>query len=207
MLRVRFEIMNKDILQDPDIFVVRDFLSPEECNRLIALSESIGYIDAPINAGSGFVIRKDVRNNDRVIHDDAEYAQRLFSKLLPFVPERYRIFQVVDLNERFRFYRYRVGQKFDWHFDGSYHRDNGESSKLTFMIYLNEGFEGGETSFNLRRHGVIRDDDDVISVVPQTGMALVFRHDVLHTGREVHAGTKYVVRSDIMYRPMPLSSR
>ncbi len=45
------------------------------------------------------------------------------------------------LNERLRLYRYDVGQKFDWHRDGCFERDNGERSQFTFMIYLNDDFE------------------------------------------------------------------
>ena len=50
------------------------------------------------------------------------------------------------VNERLRFYRYDIGQQFDWHYDGAFERDNGERSQLTFMVYLNDGFVGGETA-------------------------------------------------------------
>ena len=66
----------------------------------------------------------------------------------------------------------------------------GERSLLTLMVYLNEDFEGGETAF--------LELDQVI--VPRRGMALLFQHMVLHEGREVRAGTKYVLRTDVFYR-------
>ena len=34
----------------------------------------------------------------------------------------------------------------------------------------------------------------------KTGSVLIFQHDILHEGSLLHEGTKYVVRSDIMYR-------
>ena len=34
--------------------------------------------------------------------------------------------------------------EFDWHYDGCFERENGERSFLTFMVYLNEGFAGGD---------------------------------------------------------------
>jgi hypothetical protein len=40
-----------------------------------------------------------------------------------------------------------VGQKFAPHFDGFFRRSNGERSQLTFMVYLNADFTGGETKF------------------------------------------------------------
>jgi prolyl 4-hydroxylase len=55
------------------------------------------------------------------------------------------------------------------------------------MIYLNEGYDGGETRF------------ESLSVVGKLGMARVFEHELLHEGAEVASGVKYVLRSDVMY--------
>ena len=49
----------------------------------------------------------------------------------------------VGANERFRCYRYKPGQKFAAHYDGAFERDETERSLLTFMVYLNDDFEGG----------------------------------------------------------------
>ena len=58
------------------------------------------------------------------------------------------------------------------------------------MLYLDEGFAGGATTF--------LDWERV--VVPRTGAALVFQHFLLHEGSVVEAGVKYVLRTDAMYR-------
>lgn len=193
--------MRKESLWDDDIFLLHGFFSPDECAEYVRLSEGVGYDDAPISTGRGAVIRKDVRNNDRVMIDDPTLAAVLYDRAEPFLPANFLIWKPVGLNERFRYYRYTKGQKFDWHFDGAFTRPDGlESSKLTFMVYLNDGFVGGETVFNLRRLGSVRDTDPVLRVVPTAGTALVFRHDVLHTGAMVLDGVKYVVRTDVMFR-------
>ena len=96
----------------------------------------------------------------------------------------------VGANERLRCYRYDVGQRFAPHQDGSFVRNELEQSLLTFMIYLNDDFEGGETNF-------LELD---VSIKPRTGSALLFQHPILHEGAEVTAGRKYASRSDIMYR-------
>jgi prolyl 4-hydroxylase len=57
------------------------------------------------------------------------------------------------------------------------------------MVYLNEEFTGGATAFH----------DFHLEVAPRTGMALIFQHLVLHEGCELIDGTKYVLRSDVMY--------
>jgi hypothetical protein len=57
------------------------------------------------------------------------------------------------------------------------------------MIYLNDDFTGGETLF------------ENCTIRPQTGMALFFIHHIRHKGETVAAGRKYVLRTDVMYRP------
>ena len=74
--------------------------------------------------------------------------------------------------------------------DGAFVRDEREESLLTFMVYLNEGFAGGDTRFY----------DYDVSVTPRTGMALLFQHFTLHEGCSVTAGVKYALRTDVMYR-------
>jgi predicted 2-oxoglutarate/Fe(II)-dependent dioxygenase YbiX len=193
--------MRKEQLAGDDVFVVHDFLTPGECRHFIARSEAAGFGDAPINAGmAGQIVRKDVRNNDRVMIDDWDLAKRLWDRVKEQVPARDGGWVAVGLNERLRFYRYDPGQRFFWHFDGAFERDTGDRSRLTFMIYLNDDFEGGETQFNLRRHGGVTDDDPLLRVVPRAGTALVFTHPILHQGAEVTKGRKYVLRSDVMYR-------
>ncbi len=49
-----------------------------------------------------------------------------------------------------RIYRYVPGQQFGLHQDQSYFGEEGTMSLLTLMVYLNDGFEGGETEFRDR---------------------------------------------------------
>jgi predicted 2-oxoglutarate/Fe(II)-dependent dioxygenase YbiX len=169
------------------IYTLPNVLSPEECAQYIALTEAKVYEPAPISTYGGFEMAPEIRNNTRVIVDDFEIATNLWNRVRDEIPPLLTGRQAIGLNERFRFYRYDPGQKFAAHFDGSYRRENGEASLLTFMIYLNEGFTGGETWFK------------ATSITPSTGMALVFNHDLLHEGKEVISGRKYVLRSDVMY--------
>ena len=98
------------------------------------------------------------------------------------------------LNERLRFLRYDPGQKFEPHMDGVYRREDGsETSYVTVQLYLNEGFEGGSTTF------LGSTDDDRLECVPKTGRVLIFEHRLLHEGSALIKGRKYAVRTDVMY--------
>ena len=182
------------------VWTVPDFFSQDECRSMIARAESVGFDEAPITTARGAVMNKETRNNERAMFDDTVLAAALFERARPHVPEELRErhapprvppWRAVGLNERFRVYRYRPGQRFRPHFDGSFNREEDvEESALTFMIYLDDDFVGGATAFL----------DDGVVVVPRTGMALFFHHALLHEGRTVERGVKHVLRSDVMYR-------
>jgi len=65
---------------------------------------------------------------------------------------------------------------------------------LTVMLYLSEGYEGGET--------VMHEDGAVIRA--RAGDALVFQHCQRHEGRKVHGGEKVAVRCDVFYTGEPV---
>ena len=69
------------------------------------------------------------------------------------------------------------------------------------MVYLNDDFEDGTTSFSVNEIGVA--PDGVLRVTPKKGMALLFHHPVVHRGDPVTARRKYVLRTDVMYRRAP----
>jgi hypothetical protein len=174
----------------PLAFTLDDVLTAAECASLIDRIETLGPSAAPITTSAGFVMRPDIRNNERVMFDDVTLAKDLFDRVASHVPSRLCNMQPVGANERFRCYRYSPGQRFAPHYDGAFERNDTERSLLTLIVYLNEGFEGGETGFL----------DFDVTAVPRTGSALLFQHYMLHEGVSVRSGTKYVLRSDVMYR-------
>lgn len=195
--------MRVERLDGERIFVLHRFLEPRECEAMIARAERAGFEEAPINAGGGeAVMVKSVRNNARVIVDDESLAASLFARARPHLPQvvesRGLRWELAGLNERFRFYRYDPDERFAPHSDGSYRRPDGETSLLTFLVFLNERCAGGATRF-YRRSG-LSTATVAFEVKPETGKALVFNHEELHEGAPVEAGRKYVLRSDVMYR-------
>ncbi|HEY0062655.1 MAG TPA: 2OG-Fe(II) oxygenase [Telluria sp.] len=176
------------------IFIIADFLSPQECADFIAQSEAIGFSEAVISTAGGDVLIKDARNNDRILHDDADLAARLFARALACLPPDIDGWHPTGFNPRFRFYRYTSEQFFKWHQDGTYRPSEHEESFLTFILYLNDRYEGGATEFGWE------------TIEPKSGMALVFPHRLRHQGAKVVSGTKYVLRTDVMYGAPPAQS-
>lgn len=170
------------------IWTIANFLTAEECAELIALSENLGYDEAEVSLASGAQMLKTIRNNYRVIYDSDALALKFWEKLKDFCPQEIEDSYAVGLNEKFRFYKYASDQRFKRHIDGRFKRNEQEESRITFMIYLNEGFEGGETAF------------DDVTIIPQTGDALCFIHELKHEGCPVKNGTKYALRSDVIYK-------
>ena len=186
--------MEKEPILGESVYLLHGFLSPDACAGFMDASEQAGYEDAPINTSFGPMLRKDVRNNERLIIDNVELAASWFELAGPYLPQTIGQWSLVGLNERFRFYRYDPGQSFKRHYDGSYFRPNGDQSLVTFMVYLNDGYEGGTTDF------FHSDDRLKARVHPRQGSALVFEHQLLHEGTPVVSGRKYVLRTDVMYR-------
>ncbi len=169
------------------IRILPSVLSPAECRRAIAAAETHGFEAMGPRYPDGY------RNNDRLVVDDPALAARLFETLKPALPRRFRPsagseWSLDGLNPRFRFCRYRDGQQFTRHRDGAWAQGN-RRSWLTVMLYLNDAseFDGGATRFDDRE------------VPPRAGQAIVFDHRLWHDGAPVTRGTKYVMRTDVMY--------
>ena len=134
---------------DDLVFELPGFLPHDICDSWIADIEAEGFEPALVNGVHGARRRPDIRDNDRLIRDDPQTAEALCKTLHPYLSKTFRKRQLVGLNERFRFYRYDVDQKFDWHQDGYFERVNGEHSLFTFMVYLNDDFEAEAHHFRM----------------------------------------------------------
>jgi len=91
-------------------------------------------------------------------------------------------------NERIRYYRYGIGDRFAPHYDEPFRPRVGQRTLLTVLVYLpaNDGCAGGETVING-------------AVVPvKAGRIAVFDHRLVHEGRPVERGRKLVLRTDVI---------
>ncbi|KAF2712648.1 prolyl 4-hydroxylase [Pleomassaria siparia CBS 279.74] len=204
----------------PNLHLLKDVLAPSECDQIIAAAETIGFTpDAPIRAeGEESSI---LAHNFYWIVDTA-FCTKLWNRVAPFVPQEVDGKKVRGLNRRFRVYRYVPGAEYRAHIDGAwppsgisstdtYIYDSSpptakQSSLFTFLIYLNDEFSAGETTFFLpsAREGSM----NAYSVKPVQGSVAMFPHgetegSLLHEGTGVRQEgvptAKYVIRTDVVY--------
>jgi len=147
--------MNTQTLIPDRIIAVENFLSTKECQSLIERANEIGFETASVGTKHGAQMRTDIRNNERAIFDDEEFAAQIWERIRPFVPSPLFGKEAVELGSRWRFYRYEAGQVFKRHQDGSVKLDNGLKSQMTLLLYLNEGCEGGQTRFRAEKGGCV----------------------------------------------------
>ncbi len=141
---------------------------------------------------------------------DEELAALVWDRLRARVPRAHDGHAAVGLNPNLRRLLYRAGMKFERHYDGAFSDPTTRShSKLSVQLYLNssrppdEGGNalggtppllGGATRF--LEHGATGVSARHVDVLPEAGMALVFEHNILHSGAEVWYGVKHAIRTD-----------
>jgi hypothetical protein len=154
---------------------------------VIARSEAIGYEAATV----GGALAVEIRNNARVILDDAGLAAELWARARPLMPQVGGR-EAVGLNPRLRFYRYDVGEGVRPALRrellaGRRHREPADVHGLP------------ERRMRGRRDELLRTGRHAPAGGPaRAGQALVFAHLPCTRGRR-HGGRKYALRTDVMY--------
>lgn len=183
------------------IYTLRNLMTKEECNQLISKAKELGFQQAGLAIGQDiYRIKEKTRNNKRVIFEDKEMAATLWARMAHLADKKFQNHKVLGLNWRFRVYQYPEGGIFAPHVDERMDLGNGMTTLFTFMIYLNEDMEGGETTFFERRKSGSKKLITNRVIKPRIGMGLAFDHLLFHEGSVVTKGWKYILRSDIVYR-------
>lgn len=203
VLGTSFSKASPESLPDIPGFAVqlRDVLTAEECQQIIQNAEAKGFTQAALYTdflGSDHM-NTDVRKSQRCIVDSHTFAASLWERIQHAVPVTFTrdnmVFTATGINERLRILRYYPGDEFKPHMDGQYGAPNGDISQITILIYLNEGYKGGFTSF------MNADNTRMIPVEPHTGMVVLQDQKLLHGVPSLLEGVKYAIRTEVMYRP------
>jgi len=197
-------------------FSLTDVLSAAECSSMMALTEAVGYRpDVPLSSPM------DERAHNVVLFASEEQNEALFARVRELLPQEIGGAKLCGLNRRWRIYRYKEGNAYRKHLDGAwpssgmraagdgrdeyvYDAYGGSTrSRFTFIVYLNDDFEGGDTTFFVPKAGA-EGTLEARPVRPRVGSATVFPHGetgvpLLHEGSPVLKGMKYLLRTDVVY--------
>mmetsp|Transcript_36677 Transcript_36677/g.79881 ORF Transcript_36677/g.79881 Transcript_36677/m.79881 type:complete len:602 (-) Transcript_36677:18-1823(-) len=209
-------------------FVLTNVLSESECKQIIQIAESkkMGYIpDHPTSSPTP----TGIDTCEWLV--DSSILDPIHERIMAHLNQTVHGEKVAGVNARWRLFRYGEERTYRPHIDGSWPgsgRDaktgtytsdafNGDRrSRYTFLIYLNDGFEGGGTTFYLPAEDIRKKDGDggghgksgigfeTVVVKPSCGSVLCFPQgntaSLLHEGSRVTGGgVKYVVRTDLLY--------
>lgn len=202
--RISCTKINKDIL------VMDNVLTDEECDLLT----SFNHYKSMENEYD-----KKIRGNDRFLSMSWYLSHSIFERIKDFIPTKGKPFgfgvdgewNVSGINDCMRFSRYvapNVG--FLPHRDAAYIGDPNNRSIYTILIYLNDNFEGGYTKIYKEPGGRVPGEtveeeikgktlETLYSMKPKKGSLLIFNHNMIHEGTSVESGTKYIIRTDLVF--------
>ncbi len=166
-------------------------LTAEDCQALIAIGKEHLQPATVIDEQSGSTSTHSERLSQMSWPEKARYPllQKVAAGIAQFtgIPESHQ--------EPLQILRYGVGGEYRPHFDGFAEGNptlqQGGNRQLTLILYLNQGMEGGETTF----------PELGISIFPLAGAGVLFRNLnpqglreplSLHAGRPVTRGEKWI---------------
>ena len=177
--------------ENAELYAVGDFMSAEECTRMIGLIDKVARPSAVFDLNYGTEYRTSYSGDV----DPQDPFVRKISR---------RIDDLLDIDGRWgetiQGQRYLPGQQFqphnDWFWTEAQYwereKNNGGQRSWTAMVYLNDVEGGGSTDFT--KLG--------LSIAPKAGVLLIWNNaDIegvpneftMHTGTKVTAGVKYVI--------------
>eukprot|EP00164_Ancoracysta_twista_P005161 GFYU01007039.1.p1 GENE.GFYU01007039.1~~GFYU01007039.1.p1 ORF type:complete len:483 (+),score=110.42 GFYU01007039.1:98-1546(+) len=208
------KISRLEIPNVPGGFVMTNVFTQEECKNFLRATESIGYApDEPLAGQPG----DSILAHAVVWVVDKHLDEIVFNRVKSLLPSSIQSKQLRGINRRWRFYRYVPGRYYRPHIDGAWPQsaidDNSgayiydashgtQLSKLTFLIYFNDDFDGGWTTYytSAQDEGYL----NAWPVKPRSGCVVCFPHGdaegaLLHEGSPVLERCKYVVRTEVLY--------
>jgi len=181
------------------VYVVPPILSPVEINAIISPEEECALSMHHDDEGGHYVDTDHYEKYEERKQEEKrkEENKRNKKNTLPKVAQSlWSVIRSLDLGE---FVPYGIDEQMKLyrlcenrgvvpaHRDEDFAGPNGSVARMSILVYLNNDFEGGETVFR----------QDVVAPHLSPGACLVFRHDVLHEGKVVTRGVKYVLKTDV----------
>jgi len=183
-----------EYFQRVDVVALPSFLLREECGKIVEFAEE-----------QGFNVQRRHRLQNLLWTDivDPLFAKALWHKCgleAFFRPVMVDGTVATGLNEVIRIQKYETGCLMDRHIDQPVRLRDGQSSRYTLKVFLNEqgeAFDGGFTVFHLPYR------TEPFRLKPEIGVGLLYPQGELcptQQEAEVIDGCKYVLRADVLFK-------
>lgn len=229
--------MSVEKLLGDKLFTIKGALKTDECNLLVEKANAKGWKKSPPTGGGHGKNSKEIpRTSSLCVLYDTELAKRLWDIIRPYLPPDLTYLNHKDnpylhrehqgaewspvfVYDKMRLYQYFPGDAFPEHHDYKIRRrivtedsEFIEQSFTSLLIYLNDGFEDGQTGYWPDEIGLHcrfkKDVDDQSSnrkmhqvlITPETGKLVLQYQDMMHEGISPKKGVKYILRTDVIYR-------
>ncbi len=166
------------------IYCIRGVVDADICAEYIAEAHRVGWVPSDITRLNPLFSRAQVR-----ISVDIACLFQAIRSAIPARLDDKDAFSLVA--ERTSCLRYGPGQFFGPHTDHPFATEDGCGvTLLSLVLYLNDGYSGGETIF----------PDLGLTISPEVGQVLLFDPNLRHESAPICTGEKYVIRSEVLYR-------
>jgi hypothetical protein len=181
-------------------FWLYNVLSDAECEAL--MDATLEHHESPLSPDD---YQKDPGCRSQFTSNDSELSALLWQRIRESVPESLDSGTACGLMPRIAHCRYFPGQVGFPHMDfrHSLGTDKCVASRISFTMYLNDDYEGGDLGFigELRMDGTHGGEHR--RVHPRKGSAVLFYQGVqefAHLPHEITSGCKSIMRADVLYR-------
>ena len=167
------------------VYQIDNLFTEEECQKYINMFNNKNLVEN---------IDEKHRKYHRVQFDDHELSNKLYEKVKSYLPKKIK--KIADgMNEHIRLSMYDPDQFFGIHKDGiNFDKNNKQRmSYATLNIFLNDNFEGGQTTFYEKDKKTVK-----FICKPKTGSGSFFYSQQFHEGNKIISGNKYLLRTDFM---------
>jgi len=184
MIYTKYMIDNRE----NDLYVIDNFLNETEIETYLEYvkNQSESQIKKAFNNQTNFFNAK---------LENSELSQTFYKKV-----ENINIVDKSDMNRKpikacnYVFMaKYNPDGNFNLHTDTGSHFLPDEISYQTLLIYLNNDYTGGETTFYNQNF------EKKVVVIPKKGTAILFKIDLWHQGEKVLKGRKYWIGTEIVW--------
>lgn len=215
------------------LMVIENVLCSEDCKDIMKKSEELCFDKISKKYKNG-----KQRKSSRLLVIDEMMANKIWyglEKVLKAEMRKHKVpkqplgfsvtrgqWKLHGLNNAARICKYDSQEKefFAPHFDAQFCPNADKRSLFSLLVYLNDGFAGGETNFyfpknanlstkgmtveeEINANGGIENGYECVKILPSFGNAVLFSQNLLHESSPIITEQKYILKTDVLTKRNP----